>query len=238
MKLCKSCNIEKEECEFAKNKSSKDGLQFCCKICGRIKNKKSYEKNKKQRSKHRIDRYKNNKEKELGKNKEWKVKNLERYKEISRIYYQNNKKEINLKRKIRAQSNSKIRIDSSMRASIRLSLNGRKAGQSWKDLTGYSIDKLLSHLESKFTKGMTWGNYGKDGWEIDHIIPKSYFKYKDQSHPAFMACWAINNLQPLWANKQIAISYGESVDYIGNREKSNVIILTKEIQYLLDSVNI
>ena len=64
------------------------------------------------------------------------------------------------------------------------------------------------------------------------------FKFDSYEHPAFKACWDLSNLQPLWATTKIAISYGESNNYIGNREKGNRIIITKEIQNLLDSVNI
>ena len=33
MKLCKVCNIEKDNSQFGKLKSSKDGLNYYCKIC-------------------------------------------------------------------------------------------------------------------------------------------------------------------------------------------------------------
>lgn len=29
-----------------------------------------------------------------------------------------------------------------------------------------TIDELKKHLEAQFKIGMTWDNYGKDGWEI------------------------------------------------------------------------
>lgn len=33
MKMCKCCGIEKEACDFSKDRRAKDGLQFKCKIC-------------------------------------------------------------------------------------------------------------------------------------------------------------------------------------------------------------
>ena len=33
MKKCTKCKIEKKLSEFHKNKNTKDGLQFCCKVC-------------------------------------------------------------------------------------------------------------------------------------------------------------------------------------------------------------
>lgn len=237
MKLCKSCNITKEKSEFSKYQKAKDGLQTYCTQCTRAKNTASYNKHKNKKSIYRKKRYIDNKSVESAKNKEWRINNIEKMKQYSKEYYQNNKSIINLKRKMRSQNNSKSRIDSSVRLMVRNMLHGQKAGRSWKDLVGYSADDLFKHLESKFTTGMTWENYGKDGWHIDHIIPKILFKYDSAEHPAFKACWALSNLQPLWGSTKIAMSYGESHNYIGNLEKSNNIEITHDIQTLLDSVN-
>ena len=65
----------------------------------------------------------------------------------------------------------------------------------------YTIDDLIKHLESKFKKGMSWKNYGK--WHIDHIIPETLFNYKDLGDSEFQKCWALSNLQPLWALENI-----------------------------------
>ena len=65
------------------------------------------------------------------------------------------------------------------------------------DILNYSIDDLKSHLESKFTLGMTWDNMGK--WHIDHKKPESLFNYSSFEDAAFIECWSLNNLQPLWA---------------------------------------
>jgi len=56
-------------------------------------------------------------------------------------------------------------------------------------------------LESKFKNGMSWKNYGK--WHIDHAIPDIRFRYKSPEDEEFKKCWALNNLQPLWAKENI-----------------------------------
>ena len=66
-------------------------------------------------------------------------------------------------------------------------------------LLGYSSDDLIKHLESKFRDGMTWDNYGKDGWHIDHVIPDSWFSYSSTEDEQFKLSWSLQNLQPLWA---------------------------------------
>ncbi|MFC1453546.1 hypothetical protein ACFLQL_00010 [Verrucomicrobiota bacterium] len=78
-------------------------------------------------------------------------------------------------------------------------LKSIKSGHSWEELVGYTGDDLKKHLETKFISGMSWDNYGKDGWHIDHIIPKIFFKYKSYKDVEFQYCWSLNNLQPLWA---------------------------------------
>ena len=79
-----------------------------------------------------------------------------------------------------------------------VSLHGSKAGRRWESLVGYTLADLMRHLEARFQLGMTWENYGKHGWVIDHIVPKSAFHYLTADDPDFKRCWALDNLQPLW----------------------------------------
>ena len=44
---------------------------------------------------------------------------------------------------------------------------------------------------------MNWNNYGK--WHIDHVRPDRSFNYKSVKDKEFQECWALKNLQPLWA---------------------------------------
>ena len=63
------------------------------------------------------------------------------------------------------------------------------------ELTGCSLEDLTKHLESKFTEGMTWENYGQ--WHIDHIRPCASFNLEDPEEQK--KCFHWTNLQPLWA---------------------------------------
>ena len=63
-------------------------------------------------------------------------------------------------------------------------------------LCGCDIKTLIVHIESKFLSGMTWDNYGKYGWHIDHIKPCAAF---DLTKPEEQrSCFNYKNLQPLW----------------------------------------
>jgi len=82
---------------------------------------------------------------------------------------------------------------------MRHALHGRNMGpksQHVFDILGYSADDLMKHLESKFEPGMTWENIGE--WHIDHVTPDSWFNYSSVEDQAFIDCWSLNNLQPMW----------------------------------------
>ena len=50
---------------------------------------------------------------------------------------------------------------------------------------------------------MSWDNYGRNGWEIDHIKPISSFNFNSYKDKEFKECWSLENLQPLWAEENI-----------------------------------
>lgn len=73
-------------------------------------------------------------------------------------------------------------------------------------MVGYSVDDLMRHLERQFQPSMTWENYGRGGWHIDHKIPKSVFNYETTGDIDFKRCWALDNLQPLWEPENLSKS--------------------------------
>lgn len=86
---------------------------------------------------------------------------------------------------------------------IRKALKYREHTKNNKTFTllGYTKYELRDHLESQFTDGMSWDNMGE--WHIDHIRPIASFDYDSTDHPDFKKCWALNNLQPLWAEDNL-----------------------------------
>jgi 5-methylcytosine-specific restriction endonuclease McrA len=61
------------------------------------------------------------------------------------------------------------------------------------ELIGCTSEELKSHLQNKFTKDMSYDNYGE--WEIDHIIPISSYDFSDFNK--LKECFNYKNLQPL-----------------------------------------
>ena len=78
-------------------------------------------------------------------------------------------------------------------------LRKNKAGRKWESLIGYTVADLKKHIEKQFKKGMTWERFMNGEIHIDHKIPKVAFNYKSPSDPDFHKCWALKNLQPMWA---------------------------------------
>jgi len=63
------------------------------------------------------------------------------------------------------------------------------------ELLGCTIEDLRLFLETEFSEGMTWENYGE--WHIDHIRPCASFNLEDPEEQK--RCFHWTNLQPLWA---------------------------------------
>ena len=65
------------------------------------------------------------------------------------------------------------------------------------ELIGCTVTELRQYLEVQFTDGMTWKNYGRHGWHVDHIRPCASFDLTDPEQQR--QCFHYTNLQPLWA---------------------------------------
>ena len=68
------------------------------------------------------------------------------------------------------------------------------------DVLKWTMLEFKEHMEKQFEQGMTWSDYGFWGWHVDHIKPVSLFHIVSINDDAFMECWSLSNLQPLWAS--------------------------------------
>lgn len=137
--------------------------------------------------------YINNKEKK----KDYQAKNADKIKIHKQLYNAKNRNKINIRRRQWIESNPSIKLKVTMSAAISTSLKGNKNGRHWEQLVGYTLKQLKKHLEKLFTEDMSWSNYGK--WHIEHKIPISVFNFTKPEHRDFKRCWALSNLQPMWA---------------------------------------
>jgi hypothetical protein len=102
------------------------------------------------------------------------------------------------------KTNSNYNVNVRMAVGIRSALAGTKGWRSWQSLVGYTLSDLVKHLESKFTGGMSWELFRAGKIHIDHKIPKSKFQFSSASDPGFRSCWALSNLQPMWAIENLS----------------------------------
>jgi hypothetical protein len=140
---------------------------------------------------------------------EWAKNNIEKKRRNSRrwarkfrrLYPEKHREYESKRRKNKRATDKKYALSNNMRAAIWQTIKGNKRGRTWQGLVGYTVDELKRHIEKQFTEGMSWDNYGK--WHIDHAIPISVFNYETPEHEDFKRCWALENLQPLWAMENI-----------------------------------
>lgn len=222
MKVCIDCKLTLELTCFNKDKTKKDGLQSKCRDCGKKYTKKHYKNNKEVYSKKGKVNYLKNKDSVTKKHQEWRDKNPDYFKtwrkenpeKISELennrckekikvqhttWRSKNKEYITLynreytKRRRKEDVQFKLAINLRGRLS-KIIRNNKRAGSAVKDL-GCTLGELKNHLESQFTEGMTWDNYGE--WHIDHMYPLSRVDLTNREE--FLKVCNYKNLQPLWA---------------------------------------
>jgi hypothetical protein len=128
----------------------------------------------------------------------------EHYKRINAEWSQKNKHKKNAWKKQKQKNDMQYKIKCYLRTRVRNAIKkGTRSGSAVKDL-GCTIAELKTHLESKFLPGMTWDNWSKTGWHIDHIEPLSNFDLTNRDE--FLKACHYTNLQPLWAEDNLSKS--------------------------------
>jgi hypothetical protein len=205
MKNCTTCNQQKPlEC-FYKGKQNKDGFRPSCKDCI----KKYQEANRDAKIEY-LKRYKELNKNILSiKNKEYRERNKEKiknWKEENKSYFKKYRQEN--KDKVRNYMNKRNREEPIFRFKNnvrRLILHSFKRGKKnfkktdkTEQILGCTIDFFMNYISLQFEKRMDFNNHGK--WHIDHIIPLSTAKTKDD----VIRLNHYTNLRPLWAKENIS----------------------------------
>ena len=118
--------------------------------------------------------------------RKWRAENLEKVRETKRKYAA-----------YRRATDPNFRLRTNLRNSLCKALQGRSKSASTMKIIGCTVEELFEHFESCSTwePWMTRENYGKGGWDVDHII--AIAKWDDNCPLQFIACWDKSNLQPL-----------------------------------------
>jgi len=111
------------------------------------------------------------------------------------IYSKQNRVVLNEKLKDKIGRNPHLKIRTKLTSRVAAIIRNKVTTEKLiKTTLSCSISEFRIHLESKFTDGMTWENYG-NVWEIDHIMPCSKFNLTDEKQQTI--CYHYTNLQPL-----------------------------------------
>jgi len=216
MKACTKCGESKPLDDFHKSNSIKSGYGGVCKVCDRAKGKAYYEANKERVLARSAKNKAKDPEKTAATNAAWHQANKARRQadaaawrkanpEKSRAYtkaWEDRNPGSSLERNRRRQRTVRGRLENVIRAGMfRGITRSTKAGRKSFDILGYTADDVRARMELLFQPGMSWDNYGKDGWEIDHIIPLAAHNYETPDDIDFKHAWALTNLQPLWGKE-------------------------------------
>jgi hypothetical protein len=196
VKKCIKCEITQYLDQFAKEprKRRKDQYHPVCKTCKAIYDREYREKNKeKLRKKKKIYAQKN----AIKINTRSRKYAIENWAQILK-YKQNWSKKKKLK-------DMNYRISCILRTRLNKAIKGKfKTGSAVNDL-GCSIEQLLIHLESQFYNhptskiGMSWENYGQNGWNIDHIKP--FVSFNLTNYEELQQACHYTNLRPIWVEE-------------------------------------
>lgn len=128
--------------------------------------------------------------------KEWVKNNSERHREWMRN-----------RRKHRLATDPSYRATVAMRRRLYMAIRNQvydgwniRSGDAVR-LLGCTMAEFVAHIESLWSDGMTWGNWTRDGWHIDHIVPLSSFDLSDAGQ--LKAACHYTNLRPLWAAENL-----------------------------------
>lgn len=151
-----------------------------------------------------------------------------------RFYYTEDGKKVFARRRLEQKLNPKIResvrknhakrratdIQYKLRSSLRVRMWSamraqQKSGSAVGDL-GCTVPEFKAHIESLFTEGMTWDNWGKNAgcWQLDHIKPLHTFDLSDRKQ--FLEACNYTNIRPLWMEENLARNRKTNKETWGN----------------------
>lgn len=212
-KKCSQCKETLSKNNFCKNKSNCSGLNSECKKCGKINRLERKQKNINNvlpdnytklcktcnTQKTKGEYYKNIYSSdgigtacitcEKKRHVPWNSRNPSKKAEYrSREYFKNYQ--------IRRESNPQFKLSGNIRNRIRMALKRQEAAKfnNTFELIDCSPNFLKIWIENQFNSDMSWNNYGLY-WNIDHVIPCSFFDLKKREEQ--LKCFNWKNCRPM-----------------------------------------
>jgi hypothetical protein len=99
----------------------------------------------------------------------------------------------------RYRNDPEFKVKCLLRKRIRKVVQRGDKSASTLELLGCTRAHFMAHIESQFTKGMTWANLGigKGCWNLDHVQPCASFTLSNPEHQRICFHWT--NIRPMWA---------------------------------------
>jgi len=162
--------------------------------------RRHYLKHREKMKEHRRAYYEKTKSRVRAQSKAWLENNFERYTVWLAEYRKRPEVIARNRAKFheRKKNNPSFALALTLRCRIRRAIkeqSGVKAKKSL-DLLGCSIEHARKHIEAQFEPGMSWENFGRNGWHLDHVLPCSSFDLRNPKHQ--QRCFHYSNLRPVW----------------------------------------
>ena len=122
-----------------------------------------------------------------------------RRKVMKKWYWDNREKMMGANRAWRAK-NPWVGVADRGRSVLRLAIR-RGISPTAEKLLGCTVGEFRARLERQWEVGMTWENFGGNGWTVGHIKAVALFKEILLTEEGKRACFHHLNLRPEWATK-------------------------------------
>ena len=195
VKTCRKCKQDKPAEDFNKRRTE-------CRECQKEYQKGWYQQNAEKKKEYDKAYYQQNAEKRKEYQKAYREQNAEKNKEYKKAWDKQNADKRRIYERNKRKTDPNYKLTQNLRTRVRETLNGKSKSKNTLKLLGCSVDFFKKHLENQFQPGMSWENYGFDGWHMDHIVPCASFDLSDPEQQ--QKCFHYTNLQPLWAKDNMS----------------------------------
>ena len=214
IKICSVCGEVKALTEYHKDKQKSDGLRPECKKCKSARDavwrKNNLEKKREADREYCRKNAESNRKRAL----DWHYANRDKHIRSMCEYVKQRKrtdKEFVLREAIRT------RICDTVRAYVRRRIY-KQCTKEFHEIVGSSAKYLCEWIESQFTEGMTWDNYGSV-WHVDHVKPCCSFNMLDEND--VKRCFHWSNHQPLFKRDNLS-KHGKVIPEMISRHQEKV----------------
>jgi hypothetical protein len=200
MKICSKCKTQKPLENFGFDKTRKDGRNIKCKTCCRLIGKKYREENP-DKVKSIRDKFNDLHTEHLKEyRKKYRSENNDKFVVSNKKYRKLNKDKRNQYEVKRKQENPLVKLYSNLQGAIYKSLKGIYVrNKKTEEILGCTLIEFRVYIEKQFEKGMTWDNWGKDTWHLDHKTPKSFATTEQEVYELNH----YTNFKPMWAEENL-----------------------------------